>query len=138
MFGTLLTNRPGLNFDSILLSLVCTMRMVFLKPNGLNFSTTVSKSEKVHGLPHKSYTTTTRTHPISVRTFALNQMVNEFCNIIHSRWTGQLRQANNIRKRNISNNYCNNYYYCNYLKTRLNYFYFKFCYTDNSEQYNMD
>ncbi|KAL5233567.1 hypothetical protein ACI65C_000977 [Semiaphis heraclei] len=62
--------------------IVVCMRIVFVDTN---VTTTVSKSEKVHGLHHKSYTTTTRTHPVSGRTFALNQMVNEFCNIIHSR-----------------------------------------------------
>ncbi|XP_025199108.1 microsomal triglyceride transfer protein large subunit [Melanaphis sacchari] len=62
--------------------IVLCMRIVFVDTN---VTTTVSKNQKVHGLPHKSYTTTTRTHPVSGRTFALNQMVNEFCNTIHSR-----------------------------------------------------
>lgn len=62
--------------------IVLCMRIVFVDTN---VTTIVSKSEKVHGLPHKSHTTTTRTHPVSGRTFALNQMVNEFCNTIHSR-----------------------------------------------------
>lgn len=58
----------------------------FLMPAGI-FSTSIHKSEKVHGHPHKTYVTTTLTRPVSGRTFALNQMVNEFCNVIHSRRT---------------------------------------------------
>lgn len=61
--------------------IVLCMRIVFVDTN---VTTTVSKNQKVHGLSYKSYTTTTRTHPVSGRTFALNQMVNEFCNTIHS------------------------------------------------------
>ncbi|VVC41334.1 Hypothetical protein CINCED_3A012915 [Cinara cedri] len=51
-----------------------------------NVTTSIRKSEKIHGQRFGGSTVTAHwTQPVSGRTFALNQLVNEFCNIIHSR-----------------------------------------------------
>ncbi|XP_050434632.1 microsomal triacylglycerol transfer protein [Adelges cooleyi] len=50
-----------------------------------NMTTITSKNEIVHGYPEQVRRIKTRTHPVAGRTFALNKLVNEFCNDIHSR-----------------------------------------------------
>lgn len=63
------------------INIVACMKIGFVDTNVI---LNTYKSEEVHGQSYKTNITSKWTYLVSGRTFALNQMVNEFCNVIHS------------------------------------------------------